>query len=283
MQAASLFLFASRQGFQVGLVAQVSNAVNHDNGSIELGTGVRPNSGSDVQGRKTDPSRRNLWTQRISHDVNEWRGASVLVERGSQIMPKPLKVRESGMPEEAAWESFFNASAAIEKLLGAECVAGDVVEFGCGYGTFTIPAALRLRGIVTALDIEPVMVDRTQQRARNQALSNICAEVRDFVAQGTGLRDDSQAHAMIFNLLHLLQPVTLLKEAYRVLHDGGRLSVIHWRSDIPTPRGPSLSIRPTPDQCRTWIAEAGFRGIQTVDLESCCPYHFGLIARRATT
>lgn len=195
-------------------------------------------------------------------------------------MPKPMRARESGMPEEATWGSFFDAAAAIDKLFGAEGVAGDVVEFGCGYGTFTIPAALRTRGIVTALDIEPAMVDRTQQRCSDQALSNVRAEVRDFVAHRTGLGDGSQAHAMIFNLLHLDQPVALLKEAYRVLRDGGKLSVMHWRSDIPTPRGPSLAIRPTPDQCRAWIAAAGFRNIEAVDLESYCPYHFGLIARR---
>jgi hypothetical protein len=85
---------------------------------------------------------------------------------------------------------------------------------------------------------------------------------------------------MIFNLLHLEQPVDLLREAYRTLQDGGVLSVIHWRSDIPTPRGPSLAIRPTPEQCREWMAEAGFRAIESVDLQSCCPFHFGLLARR---
>lgn len=195
-------------------------------------------------------------------------------------MPKPLKIRESGMPEEGAWESFFDAGAAIEKLVGAEGAAGDVVEFGCGYGTFTIPAALHTRGIVTALDIEPSMIDRTKHRCSDQALSNVRAEVRDFIAHGTGLGDGSQAHAMIFNLLHLDQPVALLKEAYRVLRDGGKLSVIHWRSDIPTPRGPSLAIRPAPDQCRKWIAEAGFRDVEAVDLESYCTYHFGFIATR---
>ena len=111
-------------------------------------------------------------------------------------------------------------------------------------------------------------------------LLTIQAEVRDVVAQGTGVATGSQAHAMIFNLLHLEQPVALLREAYRTLQDGGVLSVIHWRSDIQTPRGPSLAIRPTPEQCRGWMAEAGFRAIEPVDLQSCCPFHFGLLARR---
>jgi ubiquinone/menaquinone biosynthesis C-methylase UbiE len=85
---------------------------------------------------------------------------------------------------------------------------------------------------------------------------------------------------MVYNLLHLEEPVALLHEACRVLQPGGRLSVIHWRRDIPTPRGPSLAIRPTPGQCKEWIAAAGFHRIQDVDISACCPYHFGLVALR---
>lgn len=190
-----------------------------------------------------------------------------------------MKGRESGMPDEAYWASFFEAEAVIDSLLGP-LVEGNVIEFGCGYGSFTVPAARRTTGKVTALDIEPDMVDCVRRKAVAFELPNIRAEVRDFVAHGTGVAGGSQAHAMIFNLLHLEQPVSLLCEAYRTLRDGGVLSVIHWRSDIPTPRGPSLAIRPTPEQCRAWMAEAGFRAIESVDLHSCCPFHFGLLARR---
>lgn len=190
-----------------------------------------------------------------------------------------MKGRESGMPDEAYWASFFETEAAIDRLLGT-AVLGDVIEFGCGYGSFTVPTARRTAGRVIALDIEPEMVDCVRQKAVTFALPNIQADVRDFVAHGTGVDSGSQAHAMIFNLLHLEQPISLLREAYRTLQDGGVLSVIHWRSDIPTPRGPTLAIRPTPEQCREWIAEAGFRAIELVDLQNCCPFHFGLLARR---
>ena len=190
-----------------------------------------------------------------------------------------MKVRESGMPVEATWAKFFDADAAIERLLGAERVAGDLVEFGCGYGTFTIPTAQHTLGIVTALDIEPEMVDCVQKKATSAGIFNIRCELRDFIAQGTGLGNGTQAHALIFNLLHLEQPIALLREALRVLRPDGMLSVIHWRSDVPTPRGPSSAIRPTPQQCWQWIEEAGFRDIHAVDLQNCCPYHFALAAR----
>ena len=51
-----------------------------------------------------------------------------------------MKTRESGMPEESIWVEFFDPAKILRTLrLTPEC--GDVVDFGCGYGTFTIPAA----------------------------------------------------------------------------------------------------------------------------------------------
>lgn len=191
-----------------------------------------------------------------------------------------MKGRESGMPDEAYWATFFDPEAALDQLLILGDSPGSIVEFGCGFGTFTLPAARRTTGIVTALDIEPEMVASVRQKAEAEACDNIRAAVRDFVSDGTGLTTGSQAHAMIFNLLHLENPVTLLHEAYRVLKPGGTLSVIHWRSDIPTPRGPSKAIRPKPQQCRDWMMEAGFQFLQSVDLQTCCPYHFGLLGQR---
>ena len=191
-----------------------------------------------------------------------------------------MKGRESGMPEEADWAGFFDVEAAMDVLLGTNNIAGNLVEFGCGYGTFTVPAASRVQGTVTALDIDPEMVACVQEKSKKYGLPNIHAETRDFVTHGTGLGASTQIHAMVFNLLHLEQPVALLQEVHRVLQTGGHVSIIHWRSDIPTPRGPSLAIRPTPEQCREWLEKAGFVDIAFADMQACCPYHFGVVARR---
>ena len=156
---------------------------------------------------------------------------------------------------------------------------GDVVEFGCGYGTFTIPAARQTTGRVIALDIEPVMVSETVRKANEAGLCNVVGIVRDFVAEGCGLADEQAGRVMLFNILHIENPLGLLREAHRVLAPSGEVAIIHWRNDVPTPRGPSHSIRPTAERCRVWGEQAGFEFVRYEEL-CCCSWHWGLVMRR---
>lgn len=184
------------------------------------------------------------------------------------------------MPDEAYWQSFYDADGIVEQLECAKEKHENVAEFGSGYGTFTFAVAKRTSGVVHAFDIEPDLVALVQRRALDAGLLNIRAVVRDFVAQGTGLPSESIDHAMVYNLLHLEEPVRLLQEAYRVLKPGGVVSIIHWKYDPATPRGPSMSIRPRPGQCRTWAEAAGFVFMRDPDLSECCEYHYGLLLMR---
>ena len=51
-----------------------------------------------------------------------------------------MKARESGMPDESIVDGFFDPVTVLRKLRLSE-TSGDVVDFGSGFGTFTIPAA----------------------------------------------------------------------------------------------------------------------------------------------
>lgn len=185
-----------------------------------------------------------------------------------------MKARKSGMPNESMWSSFFSPEQTLAKL-GLHADSGDVLDFGCGYGTFTIPAAKITRGIVYALDIEPAMVEATRAKAESEHLTNVRADYRDFVEAGTALPSGAIGFVMLFNILHCEQPGVLLGEAWRVLAPGGTLAVMHWNYDASTPRGPSMDIRPRPEQCRAWAIQAGFEpdGPALIDLP---PYHYGL-------
>lgn len=184
-----------------------------------------------------------------------------------------MKVRESGMPDEKMWAGFFDARRILIQLDFNDSTA-DVVDFGCGYGTFTVAAAKLTTGKVYALDIESDMIRSTITRAKSLGLTNVRTLQRDCVAHGTGLSDGSVGYAMLFNILHAERPDVLLREAWRVLRPSGRLGVIHWNYDPSTPCGPSMDIRPRPEQCQDWLREAGFEFVQSTPLP---PYHYGIV------
>ena len=85
-----------------------------------------------------------------------------------------MKGRESGMPECSRWVSFFDAENVVDAL-GCAALPGDVVEFGSGFGTFTLPVARRTAGTVHALDIDPEMISRVT----SASLTNIAAVERE--------------------------------------------------------------------------------------------------------
>jgi ubiquinone/menaquinone biosynthesis C-methylase UbiE len=167
----------------------------------------------------------------------------------------------------------------VERL-GCTGPCGDVVEYGCGYGTFTLPAAERVEGTVFAFDIEPVLVEITERKAHDAGLRNVRASVRDLLVEGTGLPHGSVGYVMAFNILHIEEPLAILREARRILTPEGHLGILHWRGDLDTPRGPPLEIRPTREQCRLWAEEAGFRTVDEPDL-CCCSWHWGLVMAKA--
>jgi SAM-dependent methyltransferase len=108
-------------------------------------------------------------------------------------------------------------------------------------------------------------------------INNIKLHLHDFIANGSGLADNSTDYVMLFNILHHSAPTHLLDETYRILKPGAKAGIIHWRSDIPTPRGPQLDIRPTPDQCKQWALSSGFTIRKELLLE---PFHFGIIIQK---
>jgi SAM-dependent methyltransferase len=185
-----------------------------------------------------------------------------------------MKIRDSGMPEESYWESFFDPSFILSQLQFDDTIT-DTVEFGSGYGTFTIPAGRLIKGNLYAFDIEPEMISILGRKALNEKLANIKIHQVDFVKEGIKLKDGSVDYVMLFNILHAEDPVSLLNEAYRLLKHNGKVGVIHWIHSSSTPRGPSLDIRPKPEQCISWLKEACFA--LGSDVISLPPYHYGII------
>ena len=185
-----------------------------------------------------------------------------------------MKVRESGMPEEEMWNSFFYPSE-IFKQLELSNEINNAVEFGSGYGTFTLEAASLVKGMVYAIDIETEMINILQKKIDQNKVKNVKILHRDFITHGTGLNNNSVDYVMLFNILHTEKPVELLKEAFRILKTDGKIGIIHWINSELTPRGPSIDIRPTPLQCINWFHEVNFKILKKEI--SLPPYHYGIL------
>ncbi len=183
------------------------------------------------------------------------------------------------MPEEDYWEGLFDVDLILDRL-GIDATMRDVAELGCGYGTFTVPVARRISGVIETYDIEPAMVERTIQRAREAGLDTVRAEVRDVLTEGFGGAPQTKDACLLFNILHGEEPERLLAHAAQVVHPGGRVLVIHWRYDPATPRGPSLEIRPRPEQIIEWAQRTKMLRFVAPVLD-LPPWHYGLRFVRA--
>lgn len=99
--------------------------------------------------------------------------------------------------------------------------------------------------------------------------------VRDVFADGFGGEMGSKDACLLFNILHCEEPMRLLAGAARVVRPGGAVLVIHWRCDPATPRGPSLEIRPRPEQIVGWAEQTGLCASPDPVLD-LPPWHYGI-------
>ena len=187
-----------------------------------------------------------------------------------------MKIRESGMPDESMWNTFFDVQK-IMSSFGIDKSVKDVVEFGSGYGTFTIPIAKNISGKIIGLEIEDSLVNKLKTIALTSSLTNIDIRKCDFITEGSGLEENSVDFVLMFNILHGKNPELLLKEGFRILKPTKTLAIMHWNYDESTPRGPPMNIRPKPLDLISNARAVGFRDEVKFDFK---PYHYGISLKK---
>lgn len=151
-----------------------------------------------------------------------------------------------------------------------------VADVGCGPGLFTLPAAERVGagGRVYALDVQPEMVKRVEERAAEAGLGNIQTIVSKEAE--LPLPDSAVDVALLANVLHESgDRPRFLAEIGRTLRPGGVLGVVDWRKE-EMPMGPPVADRLSPDQVEADLRAAGF------EVEGAFPVgprHYGVKAR----
>lgn len=187
-----------------------------------------------------------------------------------------MKFRDSGMPDELIWNTFFDLRTVLNQM---EITAGikTLIDIGCGYGTFVIPISEIIGGQAVGIDIDQEMIDICTRKIKERGIKNIELICGDISVNATlhpliKYKGDVD-YITLFNILHCEYPQKLLKKAYNILNINGKVGIIHWIYG-KTPRGPLMEIRPKPETIIDWAEKAGLTLTRKIDLP---PYHFGLI------
>jgi len=118
---------------------------------------------------------------------------------------------------------FRNRKAEV-LLTGAK--RGDIIlDYGCGIGFNTIPAAeiVGEEGMVYALDIHPFAIKSVEKKMRERGLKNVKTILSGL---NTGLPNESVDIVLLYNVFPMVKNrPALIMELYRVLKPGGILSV----------------------------------------------------------
>jgi ubiquinone/menaquinone biosynthesis C-methylase UbiE len=101
-----------------------------------------------------------------------------------------------------------------------------VLDYGCGSGTYTIPAAKIVgeSGLVYALDVSRTALDNMEKRANREGLKNI-ARI-DTSELDVRLEDASIDHVLLIDVLQEIDDrEALFDRVYRTLKPGGAVIV----------------------------------------------------------
>jgi len=148
----------------------------------------------------------------------------------------------------------LNVQMVLDRLqVSGSCSLCDI---GAGTGVFALAAAARTAGTVWALELSDELLALLERRARARSLGNL------RVLQGgrtLPLPDGCCGACLLATVYHELEdPAAMLAEVARVLAPGGRLGVVEFHPR-PTPMGPPVDQRVSPEALEAAAAAAGLR------------------------
>lgn len=177
-------------------------------------------------------------------------------------------------PSATAVNSFIEPDR-IVKYFSLE--KGDhAADFGAGHGYFTIPLAREVggNGKVYAIDVQKPVLDIIRAKAKIEHLLNIEPIWADLdMPRGSKLKDNFLDFVLISNAFFQSEKKEIMmREAYRVLQEKGKLAVIEW--DESYNFGPSKELLVRKETAKKVAQEAGFE----LDREfEAGAYHYGLL------
>lgn len=171
----------------------------------------------------------------------------------------------------------FLEPAAIIVQLGI--TNGSVVaDFGCGPGYFSLPLAKAVGedGKVFALDVLPQSLESVASKAKLSGISNIETKRVNLENENGSKLGPASADWVVMKdvLFQNTKKENMLKEAYRVLKNAGRVIVIEWgQRDMGV--GPEKEIRIVPDDLKKMFQGQHFTIEKDIDAGD---FHYAFVA-----
>ncbi len=187
---------------------------------------------------------------------------SVLVARRSR---SEAFIASAAAEWDANVATLFGARADLGAALALLDPAMIVGDLGCGTGSLSLSLARHVAH-VHAIDGSAAMLDTARQRL--QSLPNVTVSAGSL--ESLPLPDASLDAAVLMLVLHhVAEPSRVLKEARRVLREGGRLLIAdmsaHEREEYRTQMG-HVWLGFDERSLRGWLSKAGFRTMRHVAL-----------------
>jgi ubiquinone/menaquinone biosynthesis C-methylase UbiE len=146
----------------------------------------------------------------------------------------------------------------VARLLGL-APGARIADIGAGSGYFSIPfARLTSPARLYAVDLQPEMLEILRSKlGRPGTPSNI--ELLEGSSSATNLKAASCDLVFLANVWHEIDDhAAALREAARILAQGGRVAILDWRSDVDRPPGPPLEHRIPAGEVASFLASSGW-------------------------
>ncbi len=171
----------------------------------------------------------------------------------------------------------LNAQDILANKLGVTYGA-KVADLGCGgSGFFTFQSAELVgdKGVVYAVDILKMVLKNIEHRAKMFGMENIKTVWSNLENYGAAkINDDAMDFVLLISVLFQNKhPEKIIREATRMLRQGGKVLVIDW-SEGRFPFGPAGDMKIERERVNDVALGAGLKKIKDIEVGR---FHYGII------